>query len=80
MKIKTIGLLVIVFLSVFLVEGLFAQTMDSVEGDRRALVDLYNATNGDNWDNNSGWLNGNPSNNWHGIEVDGNWPCGKSKA
>lgn len=49
-----------------------AQNLDSVEGDRQALVDLYNATNGDNWTNNTGWLNGNPSNDWHGVEVDSN--------
>ena len=37
--------------------------------DRAALVDLYNSTNGDNWDNNSGWLNGDPSDSWYGVEV-----------
>lgn len=43
--------------------------MDSVEGDRKALIDLYNATGGDNWNNNNGWLEGNPSNNWYGVQV-----------
>jgi Leucine-rich repeat (LRR) protein len=43
----------------------------SVEGDRQALVDLYQATGGSGWDNNSGWLNGNPSNSWYGVEVNG---------
>ncbi|MGF1671219.1 MAG: hypothetical protein ACFCU6_12290, partial [Balneolaceae bacterium] len=61
----------ILFLWVIHSNLLHAQNLDSVEGDRQALVDLYNATNGDNWKNNSGWLQGNPSNNWHGIEVDG---------
>uniref|UniRef100_UPI00403F5957 hypothetical protein n=1 Tax=Rhodohalobacter sp. 8-1 TaxID=3131972 RepID=UPI00403F5957 len=48
------------------------QNLNSVKGDRQALVDLYHATGGDGWDNNSGWLNGDPSNSWHGIEVDRN--------
>ncbi|MDZ7755193.1 hypothetical protein [Rhodohalobacter sp.] len=47
-----------------------SQNQNSIEGDRQALVDLYNATAGDSWGNNSGWLNGNPSNEWYGVEVD----------
>ncbi|MDX1639050.1 MAG: T9SS type A sorting domain-containing protein, partial [Balneolaceae bacterium] len=35
-----------------------------------ALVDLYEATGGSSWDNNSGWLQGNPSDSWYGVEVD----------
>jgi len=37
--------------------------------DRQALVDLYQATNGDQWFENEGWL-GEPGSecNWHGIE------------
>ncbi|MFH5833526.1 hypothetical protein ACG2F4_15665, partial [Halalkalibaculum sp. DA3122] len=30
---------------------LSAQTLDSVSGDRQALVDLYQATGGPGWDN-----------------------------
>jgi Leucine-rich repeat (LRR) protein len=45
---------------------------NSVSGDRQALVDLYNATGGDNWSNNSGWLDGDPSDNWYGVEVNAN--------
>ncbi|MDX1639052.1 MAG: hypothetical protein R3281_13850, partial [Balneolaceae bacterium] len=47
-----------------------AQVPGSVEGDRQALVDLYEATGGSSWDNNSGWLQGNPSDSWYGVEVD----------
>src|SRR6266498_1699589 len=36
--------------------------------DSLALVDLYNSTNGPNWDNNSGWLTG-PVSKWYGITV-----------
>ncbi|MEL7834384.1 hypothetical protein [Fodinibius sp. Rm-B-1B1-1] len=44
---------------------------DSIEGDRQALMDLYEATGGTGWHNDSGWGSGNPDNSWHGIEVDG---------
>ncbi len=47
-----------------------AQFQNSVEGDRRALVDLYNSTDGNRWTNNIGWLNGDPSSSWYGVEVD----------
>ena len=37
--------------------------------DRAVLVKLYNATNGDNWHNNEGWLSDLPLDEWHGVEV-----------
>jgi len=37
--------------------------------DSLQLVDLYNATNGDNWTNNSGWLT-EPIAEWRGIKLD----------
>jgi len=52
------------------VTSLSAQNKNSVRGDLEALTDLYSATNGGNWSNNSGWLNGDPSNDWYGVEVD----------
>jgi hypothetical protein len=42
----------------------------SIEGDRQALMDLYAATGGDSWQNNSGWGSGNPDDSWYGVEVD----------
>ncbi|MCB2197308.1 MAG: leucine-rich repeat domain-containing protein, partial [Bacteroidetes bacterium] len=38
-----------------------------------ALVALYNATDGDNWNNNSGWntTTNNVSNDWYGVTVSG---------
>ena len=36
--------------------------------DRAALVALYNATNGDDWDNNANWLSDLPLDRWHGVE------------
>lgn len=48
----------------------FNQVPDSLE--YQALVDLYNSTNGENWDNNSNWLSGGTINDmasWYGVTV-----------
>ena len=37
--------------------------------DRPALVALYEATDGDNWNRNYGWLTDAPLDEWHGLEV-----------
>ena len=66
MNLKNAGMVLLLLWS-FTSTLAFAQNQNSVEGDRQALVDLYYATNGDNWKNSSGWLNGNPSNDWFGI-------------
>ena len=47
-----------------------AQT--SPETDREALVALYNATGGPNWDNNRNWLSDVPISEWSGVTADGN--------
>ncbi len=38
---------------------------DSVE--RAALVELYKATDGDNWKDNTNWLSDKPLNEWYGV-------------
>ena len=38
--------------------------------DRSALVALYNATNGPNWKDNSGWLSNAPIGVWYGVDTD----------
>ncbi len=43
-----------------------------VTGDRAALVDLYNATDGANWTNNTNWLTDAPLGQWYGVETDVN--------
>ena len=48
----------------------FSPGPGSVAGDRAALVVLYNATDGANWTNNSGWLTEAPLSQWHGVEAD----------
>ena len=40
-------------------------------GDKETLVTIYNALNGSNWTNNTGWLSDAPLNEWHGVETDG---------
>ena len=41
------------------------------EVERQSLVDLYNATGGDSWDDNDNWLVGDPcEDSWFGIRCD----------
>ncbi len=45
-----------------------AQAQDHA-GDRKALVALYNATDGENWANKQNWLSDEPLDDWFGIVV-----------
>ena len=38
--------------------------------DRAALIALYNATGGENWENKTNWLTDAPLDKWHGVDVD----------
>ena len=40
--------------------------------DRAVLVELYEATNGDNWKNKANWLSDQPLNAWHGVTTNNN--------
>ena len=42
----------------------------SVAGDRAALIDLYNATDGDNWAFNWYWKSDKPIGEWYGVQTD----------
>ena len=57
------------FLAFVDVFGQTVQTtpIDSVEGDRAALVALYNATGGNNWKHNTNWLSDQPLGQWDGV-------------
>ena len=44
----------------------------SPETDREALVALYNATGGPNWNDNNNWLSDVPISEWEGVATDGN--------
>ena len=46
-----------------------AATSDD-RNDRDALVALYNATDGDNWTNNTNWLGDKALHEWHGVATD----------
>lgn len=41
-----------------------------VGGDRDVLVRLYQATQGDQWEDNGGWLGNGPLDTWRGVETD----------
>ena len=61
------NILLLVIASVFI----FTQFVNGQvnEQDSLALVDLYNSTNGSNWDKNSNWLTKNKVASWYGITV-----------
>ena len=44
---------------------------DISTGECNALVDLYNATDGDNRENNTNWLNSNNACTWHDVDCRG---------
>ena len=37
--------------------------------DREVLIEFYEATNGDEWIDNSGWLSDEPLNQWRGVSI-----------
>ena len=39
--------------------------------DRDALVALFNATNGAQWQNSENWMSDEPLDTWHGVSTDG---------
>ena len=46
---------------------------ETFEKERKALIALYNATDGDNWKNNENWCSDKPINEWYGIIVKSGW-------
>ena len=51
--------------------GVFSCASADGGPDRAALVALYHATDGPNWDNNRNWLSDRPPGAWHGVTTDG---------
>ena len=43
---------------------------EAVQRDRAALVVLYEATDGGNWDDNTNWLSDAPLGDWYGVTTD----------
>ena len=58
------------------VSGLGGTATEPPTGDtvseREALTALYNATDGANWENSSGWLTNAPLDQWYGVTTDDN--------
>ena len=50
-------------------QGSSCAPVDS-QADRAVLVELHNATNGENWANNTSWLSDRPIREWHGVTND----------
>ena len=44
-------------------------TTGGASDDRAVLMELYNATDGPNWSNNSNWGSNGPLNGWHGVNA-----------
>ena len=57
-------------LSEFLKDSPSNTPSDSAASDRVVLTALYNATDGDNWRDNTNWLSDEPLGNWHGVTTD----------
>ena len=61
----------------WLLEGIFAEGVancgeevpDPINPNRAALLALYEATDGDNWANNTNWLSNKSLNEWFGVEA-----------
>ncbi len=49
-----------------------AEAQGSVDTDREALVALYDATKGDDWNDNTNWKSDKPLDQWYGIRTDNN--------
>ena len=48
-----------------------ASAFATAASDRAVLVALYEATNGQDWDESENWLTSAPLNAWHGVDTDG---------
>ena len=49
------------------IPGINVQDLNPLPSERKALVDIYNATGGGDWRNNSGWLTDQHIGTWHGV-------------
>jgi Leucine-rich repeat (LRR) protein len=74
-RIRTVLFLVgIIFLNLSVINALAFQCADVTEisiSECEALQDLYNSTDGANWQDNTGWLVSNTPCSWFGIVCDG---------
>lgn len=49
----------------------FVKPEESMAAARQALIDFYNATDGDHWSNNTNWCTDKPIGEWFGVYTDG---------
>lgn len=47
-----------------------AEYDDQLALERQALIELYNATGGDNWKNNDNWCSDKPIEEWYGVSTE----------
>ena len=59
-----------VVLAVYVIFAASAEGQGSAESDRAALEVLYNATGGQNWEENDGWLTEEHLSKWSGVTTD----------
>ncbi|WP_299313033.1 hypothetical protein [uncultured Aquimarina sp.] len=71
LKYKNIITRHLLFITVALLAAMNSFAQVSPE-ERHALVALYNATDGDNWKNNTNWLSDEPVSDWYGVTVSNN--------
>ena len=50
--------------------GSYTVTVSDASLDRAALVALYDATDGPDWENNTNWLSDEPLDEWYGVTTD----------
>ena len=63
------GMLILTVLLIAAAPSAIAQSNGIPQSEYAALRALYNATDGDNWTENTYWLSGYPASSWHGITV-----------
>ena len=62
----------LLFLTLTLCVNLHTKAQVS-QAERDALIDLFNATNGSEWTNNTNWLSSSePVSSWYGVTVENN--------
>jgi hypothetical protein len=71
MKRSTIASIIIYLIAVLLFASWSAKA-EVPQAERDALIALYNATDGDNWTNNTNWNTANPVSSWYGVTVTNN--------
>jgi len=64
------GLLILTVLLIAAAPSAIAQSTGIPQSEYAALYVLYNATDGDNWADNTNWLSSFPAGSWYGITVD----------